>query len=217
MKTFDTIAFDYAQCKTEVMEYARLLVAKPSLGERTDILPFFRTHRQLAALCGVVSGHLPTATVDRVAWEYDLFGEYACDLVVGDSASRAYCFIEFEDAKSNSIFTKAGKKAARDWSRLFEHGYSQIVDWIQKLVEMAHNAEFQGRFGYGPITFDAALVIGRTTSLADVRELGRFKWRRDHVVVGSKHIRCFTFDELLGKMQNGLTTIEKVAQVVPKS
>jgi len=41
MKTFDTIAFDYARCKAEVVAFAHLLAANPSLGERNKILPFF--------------------------------------------------------------------------------------------------------------------------------------------------------------------------------
>jgi hypothetical protein len=209
MKVFESIAFDFAQCKAEVIALEQLLATNTSLSEQKTILPFFKKHRQVAALCGVVSSFLSTGVVDRIAWEYDLFGEYAADLVVGDSVRRVYCFIEFEDAQPNSIFHKAGKKAARDWSTRFEHGYSQATDWIQKLTEMLGNPEFHGRFGYGPITFDASLIVGR--SLADIRERERFKWRRENVVVCSKHIQCFTFDELLALMQARLKMIEEMA------
>ncbi|HEV3384007.1 MAG TPA: Shedu anti-phage system protein SduA domain-containing protein [Gemmata sp.] len=216
MKAFEPIAFDYVQCKVEVATLEQLLAANPSLNERKTILPFFKKHRQVAALCGVVSSFLSTGVVDRIAWEYDLFGEYAADLVVGDSVRSVYCFIEFEDAKPNSIFHKKGKKAARDWSPRFEHGYSQVTDWIQKLTEMVGNPEFLGRFGYGPIKFDASLIVGRRTSLVDIREAERFKWRRENVVVFSKHVQCFTFDELLTLMQARLKMIEMATHSVPK-
>ena len=36
------------------------------------------------------------ARFDLLAWEYDLFGDFSCDLVVGDSVRKAFNFIEFE-------------------------------------------------------------------------------------------------------------------------
>lgn len=56
----------------------------------------------------------------RIAYEFDVFGDFACDLAVGEQASGSYCFIEFEDAQQNSIFEKSGKKATREWSRRFD-------------------------------------------------------------------------------------------------
>ena len=50
-------------------------------------------------------------------------------MVVGDASSHAYCFIEFEDATETSIFKKT-PKLTPEWSPRFEHGFSQLVDWI---------------------------------------------------------------------------------------
>jgi len=212
MKTFDPIHFDFSVCRTEVAEFANLLTSHPELEERRTILPFFQTHPQAAAICSVVSPLLSTGKVDIWAREYDVFGEFASDLVIGDSRNRAYCFIEFEDAMLNSIFKQTSTKSARDWSSRFEHGFSQITDWIQKLTEMEWNAEYDHRFGRGPIHFDTALIVGRTTSFRDMRELTRFRWRQSKVIVDSRRVNCFTFDDLLEMMKQRLDAIEDAAR-----
>lgn len=212
MKAFEPVALDITSCRAEVDELATLLASKPALKERKDILPFFRRRRQLSAFCGVLSSAISRA--DLVAWEYDLFGDFACDLVVGDSTKRAYCFIEFEDANPNSIFQQSGKKATRDWSTRFEHGYSQVIDWLYKLAKMTEHPDFEGRFGRRTIEFEAALVIGREAGLV-ISEISRFEWRRQHVVVCSKHIWCVTFDELLREMQTRLETLSLLPAIPP--
>ena len=116
-----------------------------------------------------------------------MFGEYAADLVVGNATRHAYCFIEFEDAKDNSIFSKAGKYS-RDWSSRFEHGYSQPSDWIQKLTECSGTHLFTDRLGPDPITFDMALIIGRDTRIETVPERRRLVWCRNNVVTCQKQI-----------------------------
>ncbi len=42
----------------------------------------------------------------------------AFDLVVGDSVSKAYGFIEFEDAAPNCIFIQRPGKATPEWDQL---------------------------------------------------------------------------------------------------
>src|SRR5207249_3428560 len=96
MKHFEPITFDYSKCRQETEQLKGLLESSPSLGERKHILPFFRKRPQLSALCGIFNSNINRP--DRVAWEYELFGDFHCDMVVGDSVTRAYCFIEFEDA-----------------------------------------------------------------------------------------------------------------------
>ncbi len=125
-----------------------------------------------------------------------LFGDFCCDLVVGDFARHAYCFIEFEDAGPTSLFIKRGKKATREWSPRFERGFSQIVDWFHKLDDMRRSDDLVTRFGSRTITFSGVLIIGRDHHLhAGERE--RLIWRRSHVVVSSRRIDCVTLDELV--------------------
>jgi hypothetical protein len=65
-------------------EFRALLASKSELKEAQEILPFFRARRQLATTLGSVplGGFVP----DRMAFEFELFGDYVCDLVVGDSS-----------------------------------------------------------------------------------------------------------------------------------
>jgi Domain of unknown function (DUF4263) len=49
------------------------------------------------------------------------------------------------------------------------------------------------------------LVVGRNATLNDV-ESKRFNWRRDRVVVDSRHVRCMTYDELYDDLSLKLKT-----------
>jgi hypothetical protein len=147
-------------------------------------------------LCGRFDPTIGVA--DRVAWEFDIFGDFACDLAVGDWERKAYCFVEFEDASPASIFERQGKKASKEWSKRFNHGCSQIIDWFWKLADRTKGDDFLARFGERTITYEAILVLGRDQFL-DAGERVRLAWRSDNMVVNSKHIRCLPFDQLLAR------------------
>ncbi|HCA97100.1 MAG TPA: hypothetical protein DEP38_21515, partial [Cyanobacteria bacterium UBA9226] len=66
----------------------------------SGISPFFRERHHLSAFIG--SYHTNINRFDRLAFEYDIFGDFTEDIVVGDFVGKAYCFVEFEDAASNS-------------------------------------------------------------------------------------------------------------------
>src|SRR5207244_1348227 len=86
--------------------------------KRGQVLPFFRKRKNLAALIASYSPNV--IRLDRIAFEFPLFGDFTCDLAVGDSVKHAYCFIDFEDAGPNSLFVRQGKKATREWSSRFD-------------------------------------------------------------------------------------------------
>jgi hypothetical protein len=203
MKHFDPIVFDLRQCRREVSQLQALLAANPRLSERKDILPFFRARRQLSAALGCLESHI--VRFDRLAFEYDLFGDFACDLAVGDSKGKVYGFIEFEDASPGSIFVRRKGKSTPEWSPRFEHGFSQITDWLCKLDDMERTDEFEDRFGRRPVHYSGLLVVGRSEGFAP-RELRRLTWRQERTVVNSRHIRCLTFDQLAGLLDEFLTT-----------
>jgi hypothetical protein len=145
VKDFLPIAFNHDLCLQEVLALRDLLASKSDLEENRDIKPFFASHRQLAAFLGSYSEDL--VQYDLLAYEYQLFGDFACDLVVGDSHSKTYGFVELEEGTAASIFRRQGQKATLEWSTCFEHGLSQIIDWFWKLDDMAHTDEFEARFG----------------------------------------------------------------------
>jgi Domain of unknown function (DUF4263) len=201
MKDFIHLEFDPSICQSELTELKRLLQSKHSLSERDDILPFFRERQHLSAFVG--SYHPKINRFDRVAFEYDLFGDFAADLVVGDSVKKSYCFVEFEDAASNSIFISKPGKSSPEWSPRFEKGFSQIVDWFWKLDDLKKTEDFENRFNPRAIDYMALLIIGRNEYL-EPREKKRLAWRQQNLLVNSKHIYCLTFDELYDDLLFGL-------------
>jgi len=188
MKQFDHFNLDYGHCREE-LHALKVLLDKfegRELKERKHVLSFLSEHRHVAALVGHIAPNI--ANVDRIAYEFDFFGDYAADLALGDSRKHEYCFVEFENAAHDSNFRRSGKKSSLEWSPSFDHGYSQIIDWFWKLHDMARTSSEHARF-YG------LLVIGRSQGLAPI-EVERLNWRRKNVLVDSTHIYCMTFDEL---------------------
>ena len=207
MKEFIELEFDLALCKKELCEFKALLDSKSTLGERSVILPFFRKKYHLSAFVGSYFPYL--SSFDRLAFEYSLFGDFACDLVIGDFAKGCYCFVEFEDASSTSIFKSSGVRSTSEWSPRFEHGFSQIVDWFCALDDMRSTSGFADRFGRRDILYYGMLVIGRSSTL-DARQSNRLRWRLEKVLVDSKHVYCVTFDELYQDLHSRLETYTAV-------
>jgi Domain of unknown function (DUF4263) len=193
MKTLGKFSLSLPQCKKELVAFKKLLDSKQSLSERNDILPFFKAHKHLSALVGSYNPKINS--FDRIATEFGLFGDYACDLLIGDSVSHHFCFVEFEDASPTSVFTKKKGKSTPEWSPRFDHGFSQILDWFMILEDQKRTGLHKSKFGVDVIQFVGLLVIGRRHDLSDV-EYDRMRWRSEHVLVGSKHVNCITFDEL---------------------
>lgn len=209
MKSFDPFVFDWRLCRKEVDELRDLLNAQANLGERQHVLPFFQKRRHLSAFIGSYFPYLTNP--DRLAYEYDLFGDFACDLAVGDSATGQYCLVEFEDATANSLFVRKGMKATLEWSDRFEHGFSQVLDWFWKLSDMDDTKEFESRFG-PTANYEGMLIIGRSTGL-DVKERDRLKWRREKVVADSKRVYCVTYDELHQHLDSRLKMYEAASAI----
>jgi hypothetical protein len=85
MKTFASHSFAFDECAAQLDAFDDLLRSKADLGERDDILPFFKKNTQLASF---ISTYVPDiANPDRIATEYDIFGDFACDLAIGEELS----------------------------------------------------------------------------------------------------------------------------------
>jgi hypothetical protein len=145
---------------------------------------------------------------DLVAYQYQLFGDFTCDLVVGDSRRKTYVLVELEDATGGSLFAPQGKEATPEWSRRSERGVSQLMDWFWKLDDMARTAEFETRFGHRQITVGCLLLIGRGAMLSHPRERKRWEWRRLKVLVNSHKVYHETTDDLCTNLQEWLTVLE---------
>jgi hypothetical protein len=108
MKEFHTLRFDPGQCRRELEEFRALLEGKAELAENADVKPFFEARHQLSAFLG--SRHWNISRFDLLAFQYQLFGDYSCDLVVGDSVHHCFGFIEWEDVTAGSLFRPQDKK-----------------------------------------------------------------------------------------------------------
>lgn len=200
MKAFEPVDFDPDICRSELEELKNLLDENRELNEREDILPFFRKRKNLSAFIG---SYVPDIiTSDMIAYEYSFYGDFTSDLAIGDSETKTFCFVEFEDAAPASIFRK-GTRLTPEWSPRFEHGFSQIVDWFWKLDDMSRSTDFKSRFGADHIRYCGLLILGRSANLG-YREYQRLKWRTDKVLIDSKHIFCLTFDELYSDLATRL-------------
>jgi hypothetical protein len=192
--------------------FAALLDARQGLSEREDILPFFRTHPQLAAF---LASYNASATIcDRLGAEVGLYGEFVTDVIAGDWSRRSYCFVEFEDAMPTSLFIRRARHGS-DWSPRFSRGFNQIVDWLWLLDDQEATAAFAEEFGPPPISIVALLVIGRDHDVSP-RNQRRLAWRRRHMLVDSQHIYCCTFDDLLRDLRGRLNGFQAWAATAPE-
>jgi hypothetical protein len=212
MKQFKPASLEFPLCAQQVDEFEAFLAGKDELSERDDVLPFFQEHEQLAVLMGMFNSRI--AWVDRNAWEFDIFGDFACDLAVGEKERGAYCLIEFEDAASQSVFQRQGAKATREWGRRFDRGYSQTIDWAHKLDDLRGTSSLLARFDRQEITYEMVLVVGRDSHL-DAGERQRLNWRSDNVLVDNKKVLCMTFDGLLSQLKVRVRGLSEVARRGP--
>jgi hypothetical protein len=144
MPDFQPHTQDWVASRQQVQELQALLDSSADLGEAA-FHAFFEPRPHLRALVGKYNPALNSP--DRLAWQYPLFGDFRCDLAIGDGARKAYTFVEFEDARPNSLFVKQGDRPARAWSSRFEGGFSQIIDWFYKLQVMTDTPDMEARFG----------------------------------------------------------------------
>lgn len=193
MPDFQPHTLDLAACRNQVEELKALLDGSADLGEAA-FHAFFEVRPHLRALVGLYNPSLTSP--DRLAWQYPIFGDFRCDFAIGDWARKAYTFVEFEDARPNSLFVKQGEKAIRAWAPRFDGGFSQIIDWFYKLQVMTDTPDMETRFGKRVIRYAGVLIIGRDQHL-QAGERMRLDWRQDHVLVNSKHVFCVTYDQLV--------------------
>lgn len=200
-KHFTPIALNPGQCRVEIDELGALLRSKKALSEIHDIQPFYKQRPQISAFVGYYMRDIGPAT--QYAFEFPFYGDFAADLVVGDKATRRFCAIEFEDGLKDSISKVPRGKSTPEWSRRFEHGFSQIVDWFSSIDDIKKTDRFERDFGPGHIRFSALLIIGRDAGVPEY-ERKRLEWRTEKVAVDSHPVECVTFDGLHEHMDRHL-------------
>ncbi|MBI2511713.1 MAG: DUF4263 domain-containing protein [Opitutae bacterium] len=202
MKPLTPFLFDIKKCVVELSAFEALLSSKSELSESKDVLPFFRSNRHLLAYLGALAPSM--AAFNRVDPEFSLYGDFRADAIIGDWDKKSFCMIEFEDARRDSIY-RACARTTKEWSPRFEHGFSQIVDWLWKVDDFRQTRTGTVTFGQDAFEFMGMLVIGRDSFLDDM-DRARLAWRMSKVVVNSQRIVCLTFDQLARELRSSLAT-----------
>ena len=180
MASFTTLSLSKKQVKDDLKALEAMLddPRKPSLGEKKDIWPFFNSRPHICAFMGTYNPNIIDYRKISYACEFDIFGDHTADVAVGDMANDEYCFIEFEDATETSVFKKTPKQTP-EWSSRFEHGFSQLVDWILWIENNKGNSAFVNRFNAHSIRYNMLLVIGRDKHLSAQGLKDRMNWRTE--------------------------------------
>jgi hypothetical protein len=210
VKDFKPVAYDAAKVRKELGEFDRLLKSRPSLSEQKDLLPFFRKREQLSAFMGTYAFDIGPGT--HLAYEFPFLGDFAADIIVGNRDQGEYLVIELEDGTPGGVFTKVKGKHTKEWSRRFDHGYSQLIDWFSCLDDYRKTNKFIDEFGPGYVTFYGLLVVGRNAGMTDA-DRTRLRWRAKNVVVNSQPITCITFDDLYEALRPRLTLYTQGARL----
>jgi hypothetical protein len=100
MPDFAAHSLEPAAARVEVAELRTLLVENADLKESV-VRNSFRERLNASALIGHYSPAVQRA--DHLAFEFPLFGDFRCDLAIGDSVSRSCTFVEFEAASPRSL------------------------------------------------------------------------------------------------------------------
>lgn len=193
MKEFTRVQFDAARCRKELDRFQALLRSKNELSERGDLQRLFKSSPQLAAFIGTSIPDIGPA--NRLAHEFQVFGDFAADIVIGNFEKKTFCAIELEDARSDSVFRRRRGKATSEWGDRLERGFSQLIDWFFSFDDHKNSAGFTKHFGYGHIEFFGILLAGRTQDLSE-HDRTRLRWRSGRVTVNTHKVYCRTYDEL---------------------
>jgi hypothetical protein len=193
VKALDPLVFDLAKCRVELDRFKLLLETKKELQERNDLLPLFRECPHLTAFIATQVPKIGLA--DRLGYEFQIFGDFTADIVIGNSRRKTYCAIELEDAHPGSVFNRHGSKATTEWGSRLEHGFNQLVDWFFAWDDHKKTEGFAKQFGYGHVEFFGMLLVGRSADVSE-HDRVRLRWRSGKVAIDSHQIYCNTYDDL---------------------
>jgi len=209
----ESVVFDPAQFNKELNAFDVLLKSKQDLSETTDIQPFFKKSKHLAAYMGTIFPEIGPAT--EIAFEYPFFGDFKADLLLGIKSAKKFCVVEFEDGCADSIFKRQPKRRNPEWSARFEHGLSQLTDWFYNLDDFKGTKGFTKTFGDGHVKFFGLLIIGRSANLDDAKR-SRLDWRTEKVLIDSHPVTCLTFDDLHASLSRRFNIYRAAAKLETK-
>jgi hypothetical protein len=197
----ESFQLDWGMAEADLPAFKALLDQNTPLSEKNDISPFFQKRPHLIGVAATLFS--PVEIVDRIRHEFSLFAHFRADWAAGDSKNSRYLFLEFEDARPNSVFEDG--KYHHAWGQRLEQGFSQIVDWFWSLDLYRETPDYKRNFGDRSPEFLGLLVIGRRSYLAVQRDLeNRLRWRARHLSVHGATVRCITFDDFYDALESRL-------------
>ena len=209
MSGFGAHRFDILEAERELSAFRFLLQGMDRLKEREHILTAFKGWPNLCAMFGQFHGQIRTA--DRIRREFAV-GPFRADLAVRLEGTRNFLFVEFEGARPGCIFRHSGRTIP-EWSRDFEKGFSQIVDWAWAHDVHRTTPPFLNLFGERPNCV-GVLVIGRDGELADPVSRDRWGWRSRKVQADGWIVTLLTYDDLLLHFDTDLKAkLEQASQI----
>lgn len=222
MKGFTKFEFDGQLLQSECNLFKNILKKGGglTLKEEGDLSPILRKSPNLISIIASAFGGVTNP--DLIASEYWILDKLRCDFAVCNSRKGKFCFIEIEDAAPKSIFVERKPTVYNglmqrppyyDWADRFEHGSSQIIDWIRILKDSEKTDDFRAHFGSAN-RFEAEfiLVIGRDEYL-DSSQKDRLAWRSKNVVTGGHKVKCITYDQFVEEAEYELSTYPPAAGV----
>jgi len=207
MKRLQKTDIDYQLLENKVRELKTLLDTKDAIKENT-LLAFFKQRPELLCIIGEIN--LRVSESDLYASEFDIFGYFRADFVVGNSKKGRYLLIELESAENN-IFYQRAQKSKREWHRVFSIGYNQLFDWFWLLEDFEHTLDFQNTFPNFS-NFTGLLIIGRNKYLTG-EEKRRIEWRQNKSLFDSNRILLMTYDELYEDLENYINALREATDV----
>ena len=199
-KLLDTAANELRQ----LLDVHKPIKERRELEEKEHLQTFFNNHPiVLCTLAHLVE--MSELDVDEMQFEFDLWGNFRCDIGFGNSTTNTYCLIELEDAKKDSIFAKKPVRHPKFSDRI-NRGQSQIEDWIWKIDSLKNNSnEIKELFDSDHPTITYLLIIGRNHFIERHSLKERFKFKKE---MHSKIMKYLTYDEVLLYLENSIKKID---------
>jgi len=205
--------FDVKVCNTQIQELQNFLEVNSEIEETGEhgLQKFFSDRPNLILLLGYWHFGLEPAFYKP---ELNLFNnEFRADFVVANKQKSKLIFVEFEDAKEDSIFKLKSRRSdsantSYEWSSRYEHGLSQVIDWYYRMDDYERTNKFEEYFGHRHVSYTGLLVIGRDRFIQQSGLMQRFRWRSSKTVINSRLLHCMTFDQLLEESMEKLSTLQ---------
>jgi len=203
MPQLQRINLDFNAAESELAEFKKFLDDNPEFSE-TLVVSFLKSKLNLCCLLGSMIAGVPKSDVYK--FEFQIQGVFRADFVTGHLQQQRFVLVEFEDGTKNSLFGPNETNQMRDWSRRFEHGFGQLIDWAWARTDAGNTQIFQNAFECSDMYPIFVLICGRDAFM-NTTERKRFTWRYNNVDLGGAKATCLTYDGLFQFFQGTIDAI----------